>query len=289
LQCDVTLTYALRNCNSVRASICEFTTLPASFGEDLAAYAAAGAGGIGVCESKLGGGARAGLRESGLAATHCVPAVPSILPLPSIPGPADPAARVEALCAGVRRLAELEPVCVLFLTGPGGEEERRLVLEALPVVAAAAREAGVRLALEPVHESQAGEFSFVHSLDEAAALLDEAGAESVELLFDTFHLWDTPDLGAQIARHAGRIAGVHVADRREPTRGAFDRVLPGDGAIDLAPILRALADAGYRGWWDVEIFSDDGSFGQRLPDSLWEAPARELARRAVAALGRVAP
>src|SRR4051794_26153823 len=156
----------------MRASICEFTTLPASFDEDLAAYAAAGAAGIGVCEPKLDGGARGKLRASGLRATHCVPAVPSILPLPSIPGPESPAERVEALCAGVRRLAELEPVCVLFLTGPGGAEERQVVLEALPLVAAAGAEAGVRVALEPVHPTQADEFSFVHSLDKAAALLD---------------------------------------------------------------------------------------------------------------------
>jgi sugar phosphate isomerase/epimerase len=286
LQCDVTLIDALGNCNRMRASICEFTTLPASFDEDLAAYAAAGAGGIGVLEPKLDGEARTRLRASGLRATHCVPAVPSILPLPSIPGPEEPAERVEALCAGVRRLAQLEPVCVLFLTGPGGDPQRRVVLEALPVVVAAADEAGVRVALEPVHPTQAQEFSFVHSLDEAAALLDEAGAGSVGLMFDTFHLSDTADLGGQIGRHVARIAGVHVAGRREPTRSAFDRVLPG---AEVAPVLQALADAGYDGWWDVELFSDNGVFGERFPDSLWDLEPAELARRAVAAVDAVAP
>ena len=65
-------------------SICEFTTVGASFEEDLRAYASAGAAGIGICEFKLGNDRAdlARLRESRLRATHCVPAVPSILPLP---------------------------------------------------------------------------------------------------------------------------------------------------------------------------------------------------------------
>ena len=75
-------------------AVCEFTTLPASFEEDLAAYAEAGADGIGICEIKLAEGREAeqlaSVRASGLAATSCVPAVPSILPLPHLPGPEAP-------------------------------------------------------------------------------------------------------------------------------------------------------------------------------------------------------
>ena len=78
----------------MRLSICEFTTLGASFEEDLAAYRAAGVEGIGVCEIKLRESSAERLRESGLRATHCVPAVPSILPLPLIDGPDEPEERV---------------------------------------------------------------------------------------------------------------------------------------------------------------------------------------------------
>ena len=53
----------------MRVSISEFTTLGASFEEDLLAYRAAGVEGIGVCEIKLGEGAAERLRESGLQAT----------------------------------------------------------------------------------------------------------------------------------------------------------------------------------------------------------------------------
>ena len=264
-----------------RLGICEFTTMNASFDEDLAAYRAAGVEGIGVCEAKIAGDTDAGrrLRESGLAVSICVPAVPSILPLPLMPGPDEPKERVEAICASLSRLAELEPACVLFLTGPG-PERREVVVEGVRRIAAEAGRAGVRAALEPIHLSQRDEFSFVNTFAAAAALLDEAEADSVGLLFDTWNLWDSPGLDEQIRTHAGRIAGVHVADRREPTRSHFDRVLPGAGVAPIPAILRALDDAGYDGWYDVEIFSDDisaldpGDVARRCRESFdraWEA------------------
>ena len=244
----------------MRLSICEFTTLGASFDEDLAAYRAAGVEGIGVCEIKLGEGPAGLLRESGLAATHCVPAVPSILPLPLMEGPDEPEARIEALCGSVRRLAELDPVCVLFMTGPAGarDDARETRAEGNRAVAAAAAAAGVRVALEPVHPSQAAVFSFVHTIPDALDLIADA---EVDVLLDTWHVSDPGEIRA----HAGRIAGVHVADRREPTRSDFDRGLPGDGVLDLGAVFRALEAGGYDGWYDVEIFSDNGSLRGRVP------------------------
>jgi sugar phosphate isomerase/epimerase len=80
---------------------------------------------------------------------------------------------------------------------------------------------------------------------------------------------------------------VHVADRREPTRSHFDRLLPGDGVLDLASAFRALEAGGYDGWYDVEIFSDNGAFGNAFDDSLWDVDAFELARRARESVERV--
>jgi sugar phosphate isomerase/epimerase len=266
----------------VRLSICEFTTLPATFEEDLAAYRAAGVEGIGVCEIKLGEGAVELLRESGLRATHCIPSVPSILPLPLMEGPDDPEERVEALCASVRRLAELDPVCVAFLTGPAGgrDDARQIILEGIRVVAAAGEAAGVRVALEPVHESQADAFSFVQTIPDALELI---GSEPVGIMLDVWHVSDP----AAIEPYVDKIAGVHVSDRREPTRSHFDRVLPGDGVLDLGAIFNTLEAGDYEGWYDVEIFSDNGTFGDAFPDSLWDVDPYELARRARASVERV--
>jgi sugar phosphate isomerase/epimerase len=72
--------------------------------------------------------------------------------------------------------------------------------------------------------------------------------------------------------------GVHIADWREPTRGWADRVLPGDGVAALPSILGALERAGWDGYYDLEIFSDNGTFGNAWPDSLWGVPRDELVR-----------
>ncbi len=254
----------------MRIGICEWTTFPASFEDELAACRIAGAGAIGILEFKVAevSGVGEKLREAGLAASACLPAVGSILPSPLIPGPDEPEARVDSICASVARLAALDPSCVFFLTGPG--DDREAVIEGIRRIGEAGARHGVRVALEPIHPSQAAVLSFVHTIDDALGLIGDA---EVGILFDTWHL-------DQVS-HVDRIHGVHVADRVEPTRSDFDRTLPGAGS---RAAVHALVDAGYDGWLDVEVMSDDGTFGNRFPDSLWSLPVEEIARRSVAAM-----
>ena len=263
------------------------STLAASFADDVRAYAAAGLDGIGVWEFKLGDGpdgeALEQLAASGLGSATAVPFVPSILPLPLLPGPDDPESRVESLCASVHRLAAFRPSAVLCFTGPAGDrdpdEARALVVDGLRAVAREAESAGIRLALEPFQRKGIEDWSLVNTLGEAAELIDEVGSDTLGIQFDVWHLWNTPDLLEEIPRYAHLIAGVHVNDWREPTRGWADRVLPGDGAADLPAILGVLEEVGWDRFYDLEIFSDNGAFGSAYPGSLWDLDAAELARR----------
>ena len=259
----------------MRLSISQITTVTQSFADDLDAYREAGADGVGIWEMKLEDDSRERFRASGLEAATAVPAVPSILPLPLLEGPVDPAERVEAMRAGIRRLAPFEPPCILFLTGPGPGHERETILEGIRAIADEGRAQGVPVALEPIQREFAGFWTIVSSLDEAAALVDEADADC-GLQYDSWHLWREPL--EQVERHRSRIRGVHLADWREPTRKTNDRVLPGDGAIDFGPILDALR---WEGLYDLEIFSDP-----ELPGSLWAADPRELAARGIESLRR---
>jgi sugar phosphate isomerase/epimerase len=257
----------------MRLSISQITTVTQSFADDLDAYRAAGADGVGIWEMKLADDSLGRFRASGLGAAAAIPAVPSILPLPLIEGPEDPAERVEAIRSGIRRLAPFEPECVLFLTGPG--DDRDAVLDGIRAIADEGRAQGVRVALEPIQREYVDLWSIVGSLDEAAALVDEAGAEA-GLIYDSWHLWREPL--AEIERHRDRIRGVHLADWREPTRNTNDRVLPGEGAVEFGPILEALR---WDGFYDLEIFSD-----AELAGSLWQEEPRALARRGVETLRR---
>lgn len=271
-----------------RFSVSEISTLHAGFTEDLRAYRAAGAEGIGICEFKLeafGRDAEAlrAFRDSGLEASLCVPAVFSVLPLPHMPGPNDPRERIVAMRNGLRRLAPFAPAACVCLTGPaGGRSEadaRRVVVQGLREVAQTAAELGLRLALEPVHDSIRHDWSLVSTLPETLELLEEIGEPNVGVLFDTWHLGDAPEVLEAAQRHAARIFGVHVNDRRHPTRSWKDRALPGQGTLNLPAIFAALESGGYDGWYDLEVFSDDGAFGDAYEDSLWKLPAEELARR----------
>jgi sugar phosphate isomerase/epimerase len=259
-------------------SISQITTFPASFEEDVRAYRRAGVDGIGIWEIKLPAHDEEVLEqlaESGLGCASAAPAVPSILPLPLMEGPADPQERIDAICGSIHRLAAFKPSGVICLTGPG--DDRQTVVEGLRVIGDEAARAGVRVGLEPINRIGGEDWTMITTLSEAVELIDEADRPALGIQFDSWHVWNTPNLVEEIERHADRFVGVHIADWREPTRSWADRVLPGDGAAGLPAILAALERAGWDGYYDLEIFSDNGTFGNAWPDSLWELPAEQLA------------
>ena len=262
----------------MRLSFSQISTVTASLDEDLVAYAAAGFEGIGLWESKLSGDGpadRGAVHGAGLEATNCVPLNPTILPNPLIPGPENPGERIESLRASIFRFAAFRPSSVLCLTGPTGAyaetEARRIVIDGLQAAAEAAAECGIAFGLEPIHRSQRDELSFVHSIPEALELLEEAGVSpAVGVMADTFHLADDETALADLERHAERITGLHVADH-----GPDGRALPGKGTGRTRELVETLAQAGWDGWLDVEIFS--------TPSGFWGLPPAEAARRAYAA------
>jgi sugar phosphate isomerase/epimerase len=275
-----------------RLSVSQITTLRSSFADDIRDYVAAGLDGIGVWELKLGEGVDAEALEllsaSGLESAAAVPAVPSILPLPLLGGPEDPAERVDALCRSLERLAPFRPSSIVCLTGTrfgrDADEARATVVDGLATIGREAERLGLRIGVEPYQRVGGEQWTIASSIPEAVELIRDAGDSSaLGIQFDSWHLWNTPTLFDDIEREIGRFAGVHISDYREPTRGFADRSLPGHGVGDIPRILRALNAAGWDGLYDIEIFSDDGTFGAEYPDSFWAAPAVETLARAQAA------
>jgi sugar phosphate isomerase/epimerase len=267
----------------VKLSLSEISTVDASFGEDVVAYAAAGLDGIGIWEFKLSHDDEANihlLETEGLGVSNCIPAIPSILPLaiPGMEGPPDPAERIDALCASMHRLAQYQPASVLCLTGPIGSRDPAtaydIVLQGMVEIAAAAREAGIRLGLEPTHLSESHESSFLSTIGEAIELLDAAALPDVGVMVDSVHVWDTPSLEDDITRNASRITGLHIADKLAP--GEPGRLLPGEGMTRPDRVLELVLATGFDGYVDIEIFS--------TPDAFWGLSPHEAARRAHGAL-----
>jgi len=140
-------------------------------------------------------------------------------------------------------------------------------------IGAAAADVGVRLAIEPMREANCEEWTIVTSLEQTLELIDEVGDPSIGIVYDTWHLWNSRHIVESTRRFAGRIAGVQVRDYREP-RVYRDRMIPGEGVANIPALLAALEEGGYRGWYDLEVISEE----------LWDLPPDEFARRSVEGL-----
>lgn len=141
-----------------------------------------------------------------------------------------------------------------------------------------ASQAGIGLAVEPFHPMFVAERSALISLRQANDLLDQIDHPSLSIALDTYHVWWDPELPTQLRRAGKRVSIVHVADWLVPTTSLLrGRGLPGDGIIQLAPLLAAIKDSGFTGWFEVETLNDD---------LLEESPAvtAELAHRAMSGL-----
>ena len=266
-------------------SISAVSTYHATFEEDVAAYRAAGCEGIGLWEYKMPPGSdeadRRLVAEHDLRATICVPDVASFVPDGWFRLPTDPGGRLEAIGASIRRFAAFDPVTILLMSGdPAGlpeEEARHLVIDGLRTAADVAAEVGLTIGFEPLRKASG---SLVSTLPDALAVIDEVGRDNVGIVVDTWHLWGTVGFLEHLRSDTARILGVQVCDVRPETRSWCDRVLPGDGIVDWRAVLDALDGGGYTGWYDLEIFSDDGTFAEAFPDSLWAWPADRLATTA---------
>ena len=94
--------------------------------------------------------------------------------------------------------------------------------------------------------------------DEVARVLDAADASVVRLLLDVAHYKAAGgDPVAAVARHADRIAFLHLKDlqRPAPGRGAasYRFVELGRGEVDIPGVLSALQRTAFSGWAVVEL------------------------------------
>ncbi|WP_034288690.1 sugar phosphate isomerase/epimerase family protein [Amycolatopsis benzoatilytica] len=165
--------------------------------------------------------------------------------------------------------------CLVLVCGPAIgrdlEGARRQIEDGIADLIPRAASAGVPLAVEPMHPMMAADRSAVTSLAEANDLLDRLDSEWVSLCLDSYHLWWDAALPAEVARAAGRVSSVQLADWILPIEGQLSsRGMPGEGTIDLAGFVELVAGAGYPGLVEVEVLSD----------RWWSVPPADAARAA---------
>lgn len=233
----------------------QITTLGWPFERDVAAFVAAGAPGIGISVQKLERcGIAAGIRlvrGAGLAVSCLTSSGP--FPLGDTGGCRTALERTRGHLAAA---GEIGADCLMLL--PGGAPElsweeaadacRPLVEALLPD----AERAGVRLAIEPVSQLRS-DLGFIHTFADGLDFVDAIGSPWLRVVLELNVAWVERGLHRDIATRADRIGVVQVSDFKLGTLQASDRVVIGDGDIPLRRICRALAAAGYAGWYDLEL------------------------------------
>lgn len=265
--------------NDFRFSVCQLGLPDSGMEEDLQLCADLGIECLSLDERKMVDGGDeallAKMAESGIKAGICAPATLSILPSPVLGGSPEPEDRLEEICASIRRFAPFRPASVFVVTGPLRDLEeghgRAIVVEGLRAALSVADAVGVTLSIEPmrVNHGHYENWTFINSIRSALSLIDDVGA-NLKITYDVWHLWDSAEVEALTRAHASSVAGVQISDYRQPTRTQQDRLLPGDGVINLPSLFAALEAGGFRGWYDLEVFSD-----RSLPDSIWNRPPHE--------------
>lgn len=180
-------------------------------------------------------------------------------------------ANLELHVANARLLSELGGG-VLTVGTDGPEQRSPEALDQLAarfrVLAAAIEDLDVRVALEfnwsPI----------VKSIDSAHRVVAAVDHPQVGILFDPAHYRTTTTKFEDLTpARTGRVVHVHLNDMRDVPADLSDcnadRVLPGEGVLDLRALIAALESGGYGGSYSIEMFNRD----------LWELPAAETARR----------
>ena len=144
------------------------------------------------------------------------------------------------------------------------QQQDELATENLALAASAAARAGATVVVEALNSYDSPRAAIVSS-QRALAVIDAVragGVANIAFLADLYHLGRMgEDLADVLARHAGDIAHVQIAD--VPDRGA-----PGTGTLDYEALFRRLAAQGYAGWIGCEYKPSDPadsatSFGWR--------------------------
>lgn len=244
-----------------RLAIHTFTNKPWSIDECIENYARRGIGGISIWRETVAGHdlkrVKKHLDDSGL-----VPV--SLVRGGFFTGKDEPTreAALEVNRAAIREAETLGlPMIVLVCgatLGQTPEENLDQIRDGIAALLPEAEDAGVKLAIEPLHPVYAGDRSAVASMRDANDLAESLSHPLVGVALDVFHVWWESGLEAQIQRcaEAQRLFAFHVCEfKPDFDHVLLDRGLPGEGVNASARIATMVKATGFKGLTEVEIFS----------------------------------
>ena len=154
------------------------------------------------------------------------------------------------------------PLIVLVVGATPGQslfDSRKQIAEGLAAVLPHAQAGGVKLGIEPLHPMYADSRSAVSTVAQANAICDALDHPYIGITLDVYHVWWDDELEAQIkiAGEKDRLFSFHICDwKDQPDDLLNDRVLMGEGVIDIPQIRQWVKASGFSGYQEVEIFSN---------------------------------
>ena len=237
------------------------TTKPWSMAECIENYARRGIGGISVWRETIAGLDLPKVRKQ-MADAGLKPVAHVRGGFFTGPTAADRVAAQEKNRECVREAEALElPMIVLVCGATPGQtpaENHAQIRDGIGEMASWAAEAGVKLAIEPLHPIYAGDRSAVVTMKAANDLCEMIGAPNVGVALDVYHVWWDLELEKETRRCAenGWLYGYHICDFKPDQEDILlDRGVMGEGCVPLREIDGLVKGTGFGGAVEVEIFS----------------------------------
>jgi sugar phosphate isomerase/epimerase len=139
------------------------------------------------------------------------------------------------------------------------ETSRDQIRAGIEAVLPYAEQAGVKLAIEPLHPMYADIRSAINTMAQANDMAEHFNSDFVGVAVDVYHLWWDPDLENEVERCGknNNLFAFHICDWLNPTVDMLnDRGLMGDGIIHIKQIRGWVEETGFDGFNEVEIFSN---------------------------------
>lgn len=164
------------------------------------------------------------------------------------------------------------PMIVLVCGATPGQtplENWNQIRDGIAEMAGWAAEAGIKLAIEPLHPIYAGDRSAICTMKAANDLCAQIGAPNLGVALDVYHVWWDLELEKETKRCAenGWLLGYHICDFKPDQEDMLlDRGVMGEGCAPLREIDALVKGTGFEGMVEVEIFSkkwwarDQGEF-----------------------------
>jgi sugar phosphate isomerase/epimerase len=143
----------------------------------------------------------------------------------------------------------MDAECLVLTTGPLGGLTWEEGADAFEQVMAPVVAGEQPIAIEHTN-SLRSDIGFVHTLRDAIDLARRLG---IGVCMETNACWGERALGDTIAAGVDRVALVQISDFVVGTLGTPDRAVPGDGDIPFPRIVDQLLEAGYEGFFDLEL------------------------------------